>query len=173
MDEMLELIKSRRSVRSFADKKIAKEDLEKIAEAAIFAPSARNRQLWHFTVVSKKEKISALASAVAKAMGAPSGYNFYDPAAIIITSYSPDHVYGRDDCACALQNIFLASHSLGIGSVWVNQLRDCCGDPEVRALLDSFGVPHDYIASGIAALGYEAAPPRPADKNYGVINWVE
>ena len=45
------------------------------------------------------------------------------------------------DCACALENIFLAAKSLGIGSCWINQLGQTCDDPDVRAFLTKLGVP--------------------------------
>lgn len=45
------------------------------------------------------------------------------------------------DCACALQNIFLAAKSLGIGSCWINQLGQTCDDPDVRAFLTGLGIP--------------------------------
>ena len=67
-NKLLELIKTRRSVRSFSDREISRDDLEKIAEAAIYAPSAMNKQTWQFTVVTDKSKIKALASAVGKAL---------------------------------------------------------------------------------------------------------
>lgn len=80
----------------------------------------------------------------------------YRPAALIIPSNNADSPYGRDDNACALENIFLAAHSMGIGSVWINQLNGICGDPNVRKLLTRFEIPSDHIVFGMAALGYSA-----------------
>jgi nitroreductase len=67
---------------------------------------------------------------------------------------------GRDDCACALQTIFLAAHALGVGSVWINQLRHVCDEAKVRDLLTAYGVPTTHKVYGCAALGYPAAEPR-------------
>ena len=69
------------------------------------------------------------------------------------------------DCACAMQNIFLAAKSLGIGSCWINQLGQTCDDPDVRAFLMKLGVPENHRVYGCAALGYapEGAPMK--DKN--------
>lgn len=61
------------------------------------------------------------------------------------------------DCACALENIFLAAKSLGIGSCWINQLRQTCDDPDVRAFLTKLGVPENHKVYGCAALGYASA----------------
>ena len=56
--------------------------------------------------------------------------------------------------ACAMENIFLAAHSLGIGSVWINQLQGICDEPSIREILNDFGIPADHIVYGMAALGY-------------------
>ena len=159
MNEVIQNIKTRRSVRSFTDKRISDEDLREIAEAGMFAPSGMNRQTWQFTVVHNQEKIKALAAAIAEVLGR-SGYNFYAPDALIIPSNVADSAWGRDDNACALQNIFLAAHSLGIGSVWINQLRDICDDPKIRPLLRDLGIPDNHIVYGLAALGYAASAPK-------------
>ena len=58
----------------------------------------------------------------------------------------------------------LAAHSLGIGSVWVNQLRDTSDGPEVRAALHEAGVPDDHRVWVIAALGYPTAPAADKEK---------
>ena len=63
------------------------------------------------------------------------------------------------DCACAMQNIFLAAKSLGIGSCWINQLGQTYDDPEVRAFLTKLSIPENHRVYGCAALGYAAAAP--------------
>ena len=94
-----------------------------------------------------------------EALGNPN-YNLYCPAALII----PSNVEGGAwDNACAMENIMLAAHSMGVASVWINQLSDTCDDPRVRAMLTELGVPEEHKVFGMAALGYAAAEPRPAD----------
>ena len=170
-NELIELLKTRRSIRSFTDREIEPEKLRQIAEAAVYAPSAMNRQSWHFAVICGREKLDRLAAVVRVACGRDEGYNFYRPAAMIIASNERDFRMGVDDCACALQNIFLAAHALGVGSVWINQIRDVCDVPEVRAVLTEFGVPENQVVYGSAALGYAANPPKPAEKKLGNISY--
>jgi len=165
MNSVIDALLTRRSVRAFSDKNISEEDLKLIAKCAVYAPCARNRQLWHFTIVNDGDRIARLASVTAKAIGADPSYNFYAPNALIVASAPRDSRFGREDCACALQNIFLAAHSLSIGSVWINQLCDCCDDPDVRAVLTELGVPEDDLVNGMAALGYPAAPVNQQTKN--------
>ncbi len=141
-------------------------------EAAIYAPSAMNRQCWKFIVLQDKEKIEALAAVIRQALGRDENYNFYRPDVLILASNERDNRNGVEDCACALQNIFLAAHSLGIGSVWINQLKGICDEPAVRAVLRELKLPEEHIVLGMAALGYPAAPPKQAEKNRAVVDWV-
>ena len=158
MNAVMENLLTRRSIRSFENREIPEEELDQILKAAQYAPSAMNRQTWQFTVVESREKIQELAAAMGKALGRE-GYNMYEPQVIIITSNLREARVGVDDNACALENIFLAAHSFGIGSVWINQLRDCCDDPAVRQIIRGFGIPDSHMAYGIAALGYGAPDP--------------
>lgn len=155
MNEVIQNILTRRSVRAFTDKPVSREDLELIIKAGLYAPSAKNLQTWKFTVLTKRADIDALARAIEKALDR-SGYDMYKPAAVIIPSNVNDSPFGKEDNACALENIFLAAHSLGMGSVWINQLQGICDNPEIRALLHSWGIPDNHIVYGMAAIGYAA-----------------
>ena len=172
MNAVMENLLTRRSVRAFEKKAIPAEELDQILQAAIYAPSRMNRQTWQFTVVTDAEKIQKLADAVGKALGRE-GYDMYRPAAIVVTTNERTSHHGIDDNACAMENMFLAAHSFGIGSVWINQLRDCCDVPEVRAILKSWGVPDDHVAYGIAALGYAAPAPEKEIHKTGKIVFVK
>ncbi len=159
LNPVMENLLTRRSVRAFLEKEIPKEELSQILKAAAYAPSGMGLQTWQFTAVTDRAKIRQLAAVVAKELGRD-GYNMYNPPAIIIPSNAADSPYGKEDNACALENIFLAAWSFGIGSVWINQLRDICGCPDVRGLLKAWGIPDNHVVYGIAALGYPAAEPK-------------
>ena len=82
---------------------------------------------------------------------------YYHAPTLVIVSNEPDKWWAGMDCACALENIFLAAKSLGIGSCWINQLGQTCDDPDVRAFLTKLGVPESHKVYGCAALGYAPA----------------
>ena len=153
MNETMNCILTRRSTRAFLNKPIPQEDLDLILQAALHAPSGMGLQTWQFTLVKNREKIQQLATAVRQELDRP-GYNMYEPEVILIPSNEKGSKFGKEDDACALENIFLAAHSLGIGSVWINQLQDICDRPAIRQVLDSFGIPADHVVYGLAALGY-------------------
>lgn len=163
---VIENILTRRSIRSFEDRRIPRADLELIAKAGQYAPSAMNRQSFQITVVQNEEIIKKLYTAVPKYMLGidPATYCFYGSKNLMLISDLADKEIGQMDCACVAENIFLAAHSLGIGSVWVNQLRDTSDGPEVRAALHEAGVPDDHRVWVIAALGYPTAPAADKEK---------
>ena len=69
MNEVMENILTRRSVRAFLEKEIPMEELEQIVKAGAYAPSAMNRQTWKFTVLTDREKIGKLAALMAEKLG--------------------------------------------------------------------------------------------------------
>ena len=172
MNEVIRAILTRRSVRSFDSRKIPLEDLKQLVEAARYAPSAMNRQTWKFTVVQNAGIIRRLAAVIAKELDRGEDYCFYGATALILASNDADNSNGAEDCACALQNIFLAAHSLGIGSVWINQLKGNCGRPAIRAVLDEMNLPKKHIVLGMAALGYPKGEIPPAVKRDDVAEWI-
>lgn len=172
MNEVIKNLLTRRSVRSFTDRRIKREDLELILKAALYAPSGCNMQTWRFTAVTDREKIRALSELIGEKLGRED-YDFYNPDVIILPSNERDSRWGVEDNACALENIFLAAHSLGIGSVWINQLRGLCDDPEIRKLLREWGIPDDHVVYGLAALGYAAEEPSQDVGKKGIVNIID
>ncbi len=169
MSQILENIKTRRSVRSYQDKALPKSDLEQILTAGLYAPSANNTQNWQFTVVEGTDKLTQLQKAVGAALGNANYHRFYNAPVLVIVSAPKDYPHAMADCSCALENMFLMAHDLGIGSVWINQLTDTYDDKGVRAVLSRFGVPENHQVCGCAALGYAASEEKKDRKNMGVI----
>lgn len=169
MNAVMEALLNRRSCRAFLQKPIPCEELDAILQAAIYAPSGMGLQTWQFTAVADREKINMLAEVVGSVLNRE-GYDMYRPEVIIIPSNDKDSRFGKEDNACALENIFLAAHSFGIGSVWINQLQGICDEPAVREVLTQLGVPQDHVVYGLAALGYPAKElPQNVTKNGKVV----
>lgn len=172
MNPILENIKTRRSIRSFTPQKVEREILEELVDAGRYAPSGMNRQTWKFTVLQKPQLLQRLAEVIREELNREEDYCFYHANALILVSNQRESRYGVQDCSCALENIFLAAHALGIGSVWINQLTGICDQPKVRAILDELHLPADHIVLGIAAVGYPAEEGKPANKKTDVVEWV-
>ncbi len=109
-------ILTRRSIRKFNDKPIDKETMELLMDCAIHAPSGMGKDTWHFVGITNKVLIDELIDIVGKMLN-NEDYNMYHPSALIIPFNLMDNSHGVEDNACALENIFIAANSLGIGSV--------------------------------------------------------
>jgi len=128
MNETLRTIAERYSCRDFSGLPLTDAQIQAIAEAAVAAPSARNHQPWHVIIITDKafidgmdkEGMRILAEAEDKTnyevIRSRGGRLFYNaPCMVVIASSSSK--YAAVDCGILSQNIALASHSLGLGSV--------------------------------------------------------
>lgn len=151
--ELIDIVKRRRSVREFQDKEISKDMIEMIIEAANFAPSACNFQLWKFIVV-KDERIKNRLVDMGGAIfikDAPLGILvLYDNQTNNI-EYSV-HI---QSAAAAIQNMLLMADHMGLGGCWICQL------PPKKQLRKLFGIPFYYDPIAYITLGYPKRYPKP------------
>lgn len=160
MNETIKSILNRRSIRAFSNQEIDRDIVQTLLDCALAAPSGMNQQTWQFTAIVNQEKILNFARTVGKALGRDEGYNMYCPKLLIITSNEKESRFREVDNACAMENIYLGASSLGLGCVWINQVKDCYDNVEVRKLLTEFGIPESHGVYGCAAIGYPAGEPR-------------
>ena len=168
MNETIQTLLDRKSIRSFLDKKVSESDLIEITNCAKAAPTARNRQQRQFVVVRSKTKIQKLAKAIAKEIGNDS-FTIYNCPVLIIVSVDEACEYGDLDSACAIENIYIACQALGLGSVWINQLRGISYVPSIRKILDSFQVPKNHVVWAMSAIGYPSEIPEPKERTEKVV----
>lgn len=147
--ETLDAIKTRRSIRKFTSKKISDDTLKKILEAGMYAPSARNTQSWHFIVIDEKRILNELPKLH------PYADMMYEAqhAILICGDLHMENMveYNGVNCSAATQNMMLAAHDLGIGSVWLGVYpRRERMDPLVKL----FGLPDHIVPMMLIALGY-------------------
>ena len=153
---VIDAIRKRRSIRSFLDKPIPKEKLEKILDAGRLAPSANNKQPWKFVVVLDQEIRKKLADA--------SKYQEFvgeAPAVITAIALNPDYVMscGVPGYACdisiALDHMMLAAVEEGLGTCWIGAFYQ----ETVKRLLD---IPEKYKVAALLPIGFPAESPEPA-----------
>ena len=187
MNEVMANIRTRRSVRKFQSRMPSKAEIDMIVEAGIWAPSARNTQPWHLTVIMGLDRIAAVTAELKaavermpenpyKAFVGNDAYtaSYHAPVFIIVSADSEAAPLAAADCALVLGNMFLAAHSLGIGSCWINQLGSACPDPGFRKMLTELGVPEANQIFGCGAFGYAEGPaPLPPARKEHTVNYVE
>jgi len=181
MNQVLETIKSRRSVRKYHDEQIKNDELDKILEAAIYSPSGHNDQSWHFTIIQDKDLINEIsegAKAVMKTMdvewiakmGAIEDLNIFHraPTAVVVSG-NKDAVTPLVDCSAAVQNMLLAAESLDIGSCWIGFTKFFFTTSE---RMKKFAIPEGYEVHFGVALGYKVKEnPTALERKQGVFTY--
>lgn len=148
--DTFDAIMKRRSIRKYEHKPLKEGDLRKILEAGRQAPSAANRQPWHFVVVEEEEERRAVAEAC-------SGQTWLADAAVIIAGVGKPAVSDKwyaVDVAIAMENMILAATALGYGSCWIGAF----DQEQVKSLL---GVPADLAVVALTPVGWPADRPDP------------
>lgn len=173
--DTIDCILTRRSIRKYEDKKVKEEDLLKIIECAKYAPSGINNQGWHFSVVENKDWLEKMSKTVAKGLGRTSYNVTYGAPVLIVVSHKRGNLLYEHDGSCALENIFLAAHSLGLGTCWINQLGEesLYSDKEFLDLLKEAGVPEGYKIIGCAAIGYPAESPIAKPRKENLVTYLK
>lgn len=144
--DVLEAIRNRRSIRSYLDKEVEEEKVNIILEAGRWAPSASNKQAWHFIVVRDLEIRKKLAKAH------PFGrWMDQSPVVIVVLGNPEIHPkYHLCDPHNAVQNMLLAAFSLGLGTCWMG-VRDGTVEPEFRKILN---IPENLRVVCAVSVGY-------------------
>jgi nitroreductase len=150
---LVNAILSRRSIRRYEPKPIPKKALDKILEAGRMAPSAMNRQSWHFVVVTDDTVKHELSNGL---------YNrFIRTAPVVIVGCAHrDRIAGElsvISAAIALENMVIAAWALGIGSCWIGAFQE----GKIKRLL---AIPEDWEIVGFVTFGYPAETPKPKAK---------
>jgi len=161
---MIELLRKRRSVRRYQDRKIEAKKVAMIEEALLRAPSSRGLQPWEFVLVDDRELLGRLA------LAKPHGSSFIADAAlavVVCADAARCDVWVEDSSITTLL-AHLTACSLDLGSCWV-QLRERMHDENTTAeayVRDVLGIPDHLRVGAMVAIGYPAEdlPPHPAAK---------
>ena len=158
--DVLELIKTRRSVRSFTDEPVSEDILRELVEAGCWAPTAGNMQVWQFVVVRDKDKQKKLQRF--------SPGLFVLPAALIVICTDRERAFARGgemardvlslcDASMAAQNIMLAAHAMGLGTCVVRSF-------DQRAYQILLDLPEHILPELVVSVGYPKAVPKPPSR---------
>jgi nitroreductase len=143
--DILELIKTRRSVRKYKTEPVSDDDLKHILEAGIWAPSAGNSQPWKFIVIRNKEVKDNLSQILTTAR-----YVSTAPLAIAIVVNPVSSIHAVEDGTAAMENMLLEAHSLGLGACGIgiydteqeNESKELLGIPDRERLVFIITVGH-------------------------------
>ncbi|MBP2650652.1 MAG: drgA 1 [Firmicutes bacterium] len=179
-NDTLKTIKSRRAIRSFTTEQIKDAELQTILEAARYAPSAMNRQLWHFTVIqdqtllkdmtatTKKDAIKTAPDFMQERMKSDTFSFWHNAPTVIIISGADENRFAATDCANATYSMMLAAESLKIGTCWIASGMMLFETANAQAYKERLKIPAGYTPLYSIAVGYingdePAFPERKAD----------
>lgn len=154
--EFLDLAKKRCSIRSYEDRAIEKDKLDKILEAARIAPTAANRQPVRIIVVDEADRMKRLKQVV----------SVYDAPLVLVICADREKAWHRPadgkstsdiDAAIVTDHMMMEATSLGLGSVWI-----CWFDPTMLA--DELSLPASLEPVNVLAIGYASEPAKPIDR---------
>jgi nitroreductase len=173
--ELMQVLSSRRSVRSYTPHRVEREVVERLVWAATLAPSAMNSQPWAFGVIEGVERLRALSDRVkADLLGrmqptsslqryrdrlADPAFNvFYDAPVLVVIYARPVSYDGRGACAMAAHSLMLAAADANLGTCWIGFAEALLDSPEMKAEL---GVPPSYRVVAPVIVGHPAAASTP------------
>ena len=169
MSDVLETIKSRRSIRKYKSDMVPQDKLGKIIEAGTYAATGMGKQSPIIIAVTNKELRDKLSAMNAKVMGVNSDPFYGAPVVLIVLADKsrPTYVY---DGSLVMGNLMLEAEAQGIGSCWIHRAKEEFESEEGKELLKSLGIEGEYVGIGHCVLGYVDGeyPEIPARKE----KWV-
>lgn len=186
MNETLQTIVDRRSIRGYKPEQIKDQELAEIVKAGQFAPSAMNQQSWHFSVIQNRDLLNKINAIVKEAMlkadnpemvnrAKAENFNvFYAAPTLIVVSGDTNAIAPQYDGTLALGNMFLAAASLGVGSCWIHAIPRVFNTEFGKPVFKELGIPEGYQIYCAGAFGYHAgAAPAAAPRKEGTVQIIK
>ena len=161
-NNVIESMMTRTSIRKFKDQPVEAEKVETMLRAAMAAPTAMNRQPWHFVVVSDKQVLGELAG-----QGRRGDMLRNAPLAIIVcgdftkTGEGKGQEFWIQDTSAATENLLLAAHAQGLGAVWTAAWPM---DERYKNIQKVLSMPETIVPLCTVVIGYPDEQPTPKDK---------
>lgn len=174
-NEVIETIKSRRTIRKYKPEPVERKLLEKIIECGVNAPSALNKQSWEIRVAETPELLEeikeALVSANPDSDPAEVRDCFREARTVLFIANDTTFSFSPIDCGIFAQNIMLSAYSLGVGSV-------CLGRPipflkNAHDVLSRLDFSEGYVPVICVGLGYPDETPTPRPRDFSKVRYIE
>lgn len=182
MNQTIENIVARRSVKKYTDRPVPMELVEEVVRAGMYAPSGMNQQSAKIIAVTNKDMRDRLSRInleiiMGKNLTTSSGHNdpFYGAPVVLVVMAKKEvgtHVY---DGTLVMENLMIAAQSLGLGSCWIHRAKETFETEEGKQILAELGIADEYEGIGNCILGYAATdalrPQAPRKDDFVV--WVK
>ena len=173
MSDVLETIKSRRSIRKYKSDMVPQDKLEKIIEAGTYAATGMGKQSPIIVAVTNKELRDKLSAMNAKIMGTNTDPFYGAPVVLIVLADKSRPTY-RYDGSLGMGNLMLEAEAQGVGSCWIHRAKEEFESEEGKEILKSLGIEGDYEGIGHCVLGYADGPaPKAAPRKDSYVYYVK
>ena len=164
----IEVLKTRRSIRSYENKIPDKALLDKVLEAGTYAPTGMGQQSPVIVAVTNKEMRDRLSRLNAEIMGQDTDPFYGAPVVFIVLADRnvPTYLY---DGSLVMGNLMNAAHAVGLGSCWIHRAKEMFESEEGKTLLKEWGIDGDYEGIGNCIIGYPKTglpSPKPRKPDY-------
>lgn len=171
-NQMLELLKTRRSVRAYRPEQVKPEELDAVLEAGTYAPTGMGKQSPVIVAVQSPRYRLAVMELNKQPRGG-TGDPYYGAPTIVLVLADPERGTCVEDASCVLCTMMDAAHAIGLASCWIHGEKEMFQLPEGKALLKEWGLPENLRGVGSLALGYAAGPlPQPKERKADYIHKV-
>ena len=177
MNETIENLKTRRSIRKFKDEQITDEELKTILEAGTYAPTGQGLQSPKIVVIQNPETIKEFSAQNRSyfPIDVPEDMDpFYGAKTLLIVLADSERPTYVEDGSSILAVLVNAAHAVGVGSCWIHRAREEFASDKGKELLKEWGIPETYEGIGHVVLGYpdmDAPEPLPRKEDY--IHYVD
>ncbi|MDL2225887.1 nitroreductase [Eubacteriales bacterium OttesenSCG-928-M02] len=184
MGELKAAIENRRSIRKYKEEQVPREMLEEVLRMGMLAPSASNRQPWHFVAIQDRELIQEWNDAIIDQMAkhgndankktaASGNYNplFGAPTLILVCGVA-DSNWSANDCGLASENMSLAAYDMELGSCMIGFARLVPVYGEYPALVEKSKIPLGYEIKYGFLLGYPDEEPAMRARDFEKVTYI-
>lgn len=175
MNEVIDAMKKRRSVRKFKSDMPPKSDIEQIIEAGLYAASGKNMQSAKIIAITNKTLRDEISALNCKIGGWDEDFDpFYNAPVILLVIADKNFPTSIYDGSLVMGNLMLAAHSLGLGSIWIHRAKEECETPEIKKLLADLGIEGEWEGVGHCAVGYaDVDTSKILERKPDRVYWVE
>lgn len=177
MNETIENLKTRRSIRKFKDEQITDEELKTILEAGTYAPTGRGLQSPKIVVIQNPETISEFSAWNRSYFPTemPEDMDpFYGAKTLLIVLADSEVPTWKEDGSSVLAVLVNAAHAVGVASCWIHRAYDEFSSKKGKSLLKEWRIPESYEGVGHVVLGYsDMETPEPLPRKEDYIHYVD
>ena len=175
MNEIMQAMRTRRSIRKFKPDMPPKADIEQILDTGLYAANGRGKQAVIMVAVTDKSLRDRIAADNCRIGGWQEGFDpFYGAPVIVLVLADKSCPTGIYDGSLVMGNLMLAAHSLGLGSIWIHRAKEELETESYQKLLSDLGVEGEWEGVGHCAIGYaDGDMPKAAARRDGRVFWAE